>query len=196
MSYFHNWKQIAKDKGFQTEKEMLIVLRKQYKNLSQLQRNEFPSIALTTLKLKIRTLGLAKVVKTINDHAKDRGFNTPEDMIRAMLPNYESFNDLARAIGVKGASVTSMARKYRIKLEGETKSSNSVQNTINNDIYYGHESPCKDCKYKYDDKLNAKSICSQCGKPQYWHDHKYPDAFAAIFVQTHHGNEYQDCEQE
>jgi hypothetical protein len=190
MSYIHNWKQITKDKGFKTEKEMLLALREKYKNLSQLQRKEFPSIALSTLKLKFKTEGLSKKIKTLNDHALDKGYYSAEHMIRDMIPDYESFNDLARALGVRGASITSVARKYGIKLEGEAKSSNSIQRTINNDVYYGWESPCKGCIYQYEDKLNPHSKCNQCGKPQYWHDHKFPDAFINIFKETHHGNEY------
>jgi hypothetical protein len=147
---FHNWQKIVTDKGFKTEKEMFQALYKKHKSFEQMKKEEFKNIPLSTIKLRMKKNELTKKRKLLEDYAKKNN-TTVKTLVKNALKKYGLTTKAAKHLHITAYTLDKYIKQFDLPARSYSKINNSVSG-INNDIYMGWESPCKDCKHRYKDK--------------------------------------------
>lgn len=177
----YNWPKIVADKGFKTEKEMFETLRTKYKSLGKMIENEFKGIHFQTINQRLRKNGLVKKRELIEDYAKRKNISL-KTLIKEALEECKTKTKTSKKLHINPETLEKYIEQFDLLTPAPVKSNNFVSG-INDDIYMGWDPPCKDCEYRYKDKVFFLK-CKECGKPQYWHDHMYPEALQHMVLKS------------
>lgn len=182
---YYNWTKIALSKGFDDEKIMFLTLLQKYSSKNKMVHAEFPDIANSTVKARMAKLGIKKECKqSLSKLALQLGYASKEDLVSSLIDEHSSVRKVAKLLNVSKVRVRQICKQYKIEYRPKNTTIGNSIKTFSDDIYFGWEPPCKDCPHQFEDKLDKSKKCWTCGKPQYWHDHKYPDALQYFFSEN------------
>jgi predicted Zn-ribbon and HTH transcriptional regulator len=90
---------------------------------------------------------------------------------------------VAKLLKVSKVRIRQICKQFQIDYDSNVSGVGNYIKAINDDIYLGWDPPCRNCSYQFEDKLDKDKKCWTCGKPQYWHDRTYPEAFTHLFFE-------------